>query len=39
MLGLGIAGHFCRCESSKGALVGMAVGGVGGLLLFRALTK
>ena len=39
MLGFGIAGHFCHCESSKGVVIGMAVGGVGGLLLFRALKK
>ena len=37
--GFGIAGYFCHCESSKGVVIGMAVGGVGGLLLFRALTK
>ena len=39
IVGFGIAGHFCHCESSKGVFIGMAVGGVGGLLLFRALTK
>jgi len=39
ILGFGITGHICHCESSTGAFVGMAVGGVGGLLLFRALTK
>ena len=39
ILGFGIAGHFCHCESSKGVVIGLAVGGVGGLLLFRALTK
>ena len=39
MLGFGIAGHFCHCESSKGVVVGMAIGGVGGLLLFHALMK
>ena len=39
ILGFGIAGRFCHCESSKGVVIGMAVGGVGGLLLFRALTK
>lgn len=39
ILGFGINGHICHCESSTGAFVGMAVGGVGALLLFRALTK
>ena|SRR5438094_1474001 len=39
ILGFGVTGHMCHCESSTGAFVGMAVGGVGGLLLFRVLTK
>jgi hypothetical protein len=39
MLGFGLAGQVCHCESSKGVVIGMAVGGVAGLLLFRALMK
>jgi len=39
LLGFGIAGQHCHCESSGGALFGAAVGGIGGVLLFRALTK
>ncbi len=39
MVGFGVAGHYCHCESDKGILIGAAVGGVGGWLLFRALTK
>jgi len=39
LLGFGIAGRVCHCESSKGAFIGLAIGGVGGLLLYRALTN
>jgi len=39
LVGFGIAGSQCHCESGKAALIGAAVGGVGGVLLFRALTK
>jgi hypothetical protein len=39
LLGFAIAGSQCHCESGKAALFGSAVGGIGGVLLFRALTQ
>jgi len=37
LIGFGVAGHYCHCESGTGFLVGAAIGGVAGLWLVHRL--